>query len=302
MRFGMQPLEQRQFLSASLSTTGTLTYAPQQIYPTSTAQADDVVDVRRVNDDSAFADQVVARDGWTYIYIVEPGGMEKLQLSVPNATRDNVFGALANDLGGGEPLVYIERPVVHTLNNGTVLSGTEYFVVHADDVKRLNIDGGSGDDTISINKNVKLPTTLIGGSGNDTLLGGTKLDHLSGGSGDDTLTARGTGAVLEGGQGNDTILGSSTASDSLYGGAGRDNLDGGDLTPVVNPPVEGRKSPFGNGGASPTPIVPVIPTIPTVPATPVAINGIRDYLDGGEDIDTAKRDNNDVRVSIEVLT
>jgi hypothetical protein len=67
----------------------------------------------------------------------------------------------------------------------------------------------------------------------------------------------------------------------------------------VSPPVEGRKSPFGNGGLTPTPIV---PAVPTVPATPIAINGIRDYLDGGEDIDTAKRDNNDVRVSIEILS
>jgi Ca2+-binding RTX toxin-like protein len=173
------------------------------------------------------------------------------------------------------------------------------IILKPEDFSRISIDAGGGNDSIQVTANIKKPSTLLGGNGNDTLLGGSKNDYLSGGAGNDTLTARGTGAILEGGIGNDSLLGSVNASDSLFGGAGRDQLDGGDVAASTGTTVEGRKSPLGNGGLSPTPIVPIIPTVPT---TPVTISGIRDYLDGGEDVDTAKRDNADVRVSIEVLT
>ncbi|MEZ6089229.1 MAG: calcium-binding protein [Pirellulaceae bacterium] len=55
-------------------------------------------------------------------------------------------------------------------------------------VKQIYFSGGSGDDTLTVSENVKVPVRAIGGVGNDILGGGSGNDTLSGGSGNDTLT------------------------------------------------------------------------------------------------------------------
>lgn len=68
------------------------------------------------------------------------------------------------------------------------------------------MDGGAGNDLLSMaNAASYWESTLIGGSGNDILVGGRYIDHLNGGKGRD---------VLIGGWG----------ADSLYGGDGEDLL------------------------------------------------------------------------------
>ena len=67
---------------------------------------------------------------------------------------------------------------------------------------------------------------LLGGAGNDTLEGGAGNDYLLGGAGDDTLEGGAGDDTLEGGEGVDRLSGGA-GSDDLLGGAGNDRLEGG---------------------------------------------------------------------------
>ncbi len=70
------------------------------------------------------------------------------------------------------------------------------FVISADDgcnvvipkniVRRFNIDAGGGNDVVVL-KNVRLPATVLGSAGDDTLLGSEQSDQIVGGSGDDVI-------------------------------------------------------------------------------------------------------------------
>lgn len=91
----------------------------------------------------------------------------------------------------------------------------------AGDVER--VVGGSGNDTLVGNG---AANNLLGGAGNDTLTGGGGFDFLSGGAGDDTLSSGDDSDVINGDDGNDT-LGGDAGADTLSGGAGDDQLDGG---------------------------------------------------------------------------
>ena len=77
-----------------------------------------------------------------------------------------------------------------------------------------SLEGGGGNDTLTGGLGI---ASLYGGEGNDSLIGGSRNDLLDGGSGSD---------VLNGAAGNDTLLGG-TDADTLTGGAGIDSLDGG---------------------------------------------------------------------------
>ena len=95
--------------------------------------------------------------------------------------------------------------------------------------------GVDGDDNIVFNEaNGALPGAfLLGGSGNDVLIGGASVDFIFGGSGNDFLRGRGNDDRLFGGDGNDTQLGD-RGNDLVNGQAGRDlliwnNGDGSDL-------------------------------------------------------------------------
>ena len=76
------------------------------------------------------------------------------------------------------------------------------------------LNGGPGDDL------------LRGGEGNDALTGGTGDDTVRGGDGNDTLTGSSGDDVLKGSDGTDTVNGL-TGDDTLAGGEGNDTLDGG---------------------------------------------------------------------------
>ncbi|MGI9434687.1 MAG: putative Ig domain-containing protein, partial [Geminicoccaceae bacterium] len=87
------------------------------------------------------------------------------------------------------------------------------------------IDGGAGDDSLSGGRG---KDTLIGADGDDVIDGGSSHDTLFGGAGDDTLiggSASGGGKNTEIG-GNDTLNGGD-GFDTLFGGDGADTLFGG---------------------------------------------------------------------------
>jgi len=92
-------------------------------------------------------------------------------------------------------------------------------------VAGFEVNGGEGDDTVSVSGAIELPVTMRGGPGNDTLVGGGGPDKLIGGEGNDKVAGRGGGDVLYGGPGNDELLGG-PGNDVLRGGS-TDIMDGG---------------------------------------------------------------------------
>src|SRR5439155_26036785 len=103
-------------------------------------------------------------------------------------------------------LVVINGRAVASLNPSKVTSVVAY--------------GLGGSDTINIEAGV--PTTIIGGGGNDTLSGG--LAFIEGNEGNDSITGSTSDDVLDGGLGNDIIIGSA-GNDVIYGGDGADTID-----------------------------------------------------------------------------
>lgn len=67
--------------------------------------------------------------------------------------------------------------------------------------KRVTVDGGDGNDTLTTG----VAAALVGGAGNDTLNGSTKNDQLSGGAGDDVLRSNGGRDSLAAGIGNNVV-------------------------------------------------------------------------------------------------
>ncbi|MEZ6102613.1 MAG: calcium-binding protein [Pirellulaceae bacterium] len=114
-------------------------------------------------------------------------------------------------------------------------------------VRSLNISTKGGSDLV--NNNTNLPSTMYGGTGNDTLNGGSARDVIFGDAGNDTLNGNGGRDLLYGGIGNDDIVGGG-GDDSIYGGPGND-LAYGDFTSNVqsfNGAVAGNDRIIGNDG------------------------------------------------------
>jgi hypothetical protein len=56
---------------------------------------------------------------------------------------------------------------------------------NAASVSDIHVDGGAGNDKISVDSSVSTPATLLGGEGNDTLTAGSGDDEMDGGNGND---------------------------------------------------------------------------------------------------------------------
>lgn len=105
---------------------------------------------------------------------------------------------------------------------------------------KIRINGGFGDDLITIGsdqKPISIQTSISGGDGSDTLIGGAGNDTVSGGSGADLIAGAG---------GNDEINGDNGADD-LHGGDGRDSVCGGRGDDQLHDDA-GRDSIYGNAG------------------------------------------------------
>lgn len=92
-----------------------------------------------------------------------------------------------------------------------------------------NVMGGGGNDTII---GSALANDISGLDGQDSLDGGIGHDTLRGGRGDDTLIGGEGDDTLDGGEGQDSLIGGA-GRDTLNGGAGNDVLDGGDGDDVI---------------------------------------------------------------------
>jgi hypothetical protein len=91
-------------------------------------------------------------------------------------------------------------------------------------VRRIYVDAGTGNDFVE--QQVALPSTILGGEGDDLLLGGDNGDAITGGSGKDKIYGNGDRDLIDGSAGNDRLFGGD-GRDQIMGGAGRDTLDGG---------------------------------------------------------------------------
>ncbi len=94
-------------------------------------------------------------------------------------------------------------------------------------LRRIEIFGGRGDDTIRIDApGLRIGATINGGPGNDTISGGPRGDRLAGGLGDDTISGGDGNDEIFGGAGDDYLRGDRGA-DRIVGGEGNDAIDGG---------------------------------------------------------------------------
>ncbi len=95
-----------------------------------------------------------------------------------------------------------------------------------EDVERIEIYAGAGDDTVLFDPGVNIPTKIRGAKGNDILKGGDAFNAIYGGVGDDILYGGAKKDQLSGGNGADLIFGRGGA-DTIFGGKGNDVIDGG---------------------------------------------------------------------------
>lgn len=178
--------------------------------------------------------------------LVEPGAASDEVRSGDG--NDGVLAAAAPDgndifdLGGGfDQLSYARR---------------------ADPVSSDGISAGAGGERDQLTG----VDALIGGSGDDSLVGSETTRTLDGGPGNDALTGGEEANSLYGGLGNDTLVGNGGV-DAVGGGSGDDSLNGGDgddnikeylqeeeashlwVAPATKTPSGGNDSADGGGGS-----------------------------------------------------
>ena len=102
------------------------------------------------------------------------------------------------------------------------------------------VNGFNGHDTLL--GSFDLPSSLVGGDGDDTLRGGSAIDTLMGNNGNDSIIAGAGDDLVLGGDGADIVLDSDSLTagggndlislgdgvDTGFGGDGNDTIDGGD--------------------------------------------------------------------------
>lgn len=103
--------------------------------------------------------------------------------------------------------------------------------------------GGAGNDVLDMRGVTGGTTSIIGGSGHDTLIGASTLTSFWGGNGNDVLIGGAAGDNMSGDAGDDTLRGGGGA-DSFFGGAGNDTVSYSDHVARV---VATLGTPGGNG-------------------------------------------------------
>ncbi len=89
----------------------------------------------------------------------------------------------------------------------------------------VRLDLGDGKDWGYVSNGVPVPSTLLGGDGDDTLAGNEAPQTIDGGAGTDKIAGAQGADVLRGGDGNDSVDGGEGA-DQVEGGAGDDLMAG----------------------------------------------------------------------------
>lgn len=129
------------------------------------------------------------------IHLAMSVGMDKATLKVQGSDKSDVINiAMAN------------AQIVVSINAST-------FTIPAARVKKISVNGGKGNDRITIDDSVAVSADLFGGDGNDYLHGGKKPCRLWGQAGNDTLVGGPAADFFSGGPGIDTVDYSSRTED-----------------------------------------------------------------------------------------
>ncbi|HEY7630512.1 MAG TPA: calcium-binding protein [Thermoleophilaceae bacterium] len=88
----------------------------------------------------------------------------------------------------------------------------------------MHANGLGGDDAITVGNVGTFAVTASGGSGNDTLTGGSSSETLLGGSGNDTINPGGGLDFVSGDDGDDTVNVRDNTADLALGGVGNDTV------------------------------------------------------------------------------
>ena len=156
-------------------------------------------------------------------------------LSVANLTggaSNNVFtvsgwrgtGTITGAAGSSDQIVAVRDTDMTLTNTSLVAAGFGTLTLNG--IKTANLSGGDTGDVLRASAFTLGKVTLVGGAGDDLLLGGSKDDSLVGGTGNDVLIGGEGNDSLEGGDDRDLLIGGAGA-DSLFGGDGDDILIGG---------------------------------------------------------------------------
>lgn len=180
-------------------------------------------------DDSVSPAQIVVTDLDTSDeYRRDAGSMSSLRItcSSSSSSRDNEIYFLINSSQAPAlvPLTASGLPRVTLTGNG----GDDYIDASQTDL-RVSLNGGSGNDTLI---GGSFDDWFDGGSGNDILWGGSGDDTMLGGPGNDSMSGGDDQDVVNGQAGEDSLTGGD-GNDYVYGGAGRDTVDGGDGIDIV---------------------------------------------------------------------
>ncbi|MGS4984907.1 MULTISPECIES: calcium-binding protein [Pseudosulfitobacter] len=136
--------------------------------------------------------------------------------------------------------VELSTVVGGTLNNFGLIDG-DVTTKGGNDIVSNNgmmtgvLDLGADDDAYTAIAGGVVLGGVLGGTGNDTLTGGSNADFLDGGADNDRLFGRGGDDDLRGGLGSDFMSGGmgddqiigDDGSDKMFGGSGDDTLNGG---------------------------------------------------------------------------
>ena len=153
-------------------------------------------------------------------------GATKLKHGGLKVTGTNAGERIALRLQAGEPGI---------LQVDVNDDGSADFSFERADIRRITVDGRAGDDAVRIDESNgvftdTIPTTILGGRGNDTLAGGSGAETLRGGPGTDRIDGnRGNDVAFMGsgddtfvwdpGDGSDVVEGRSGADTMLFNGA-----------------------------------------------------------------------------------
>ena len=107
--------------------------------------------------------------------------------------------------------------------------GSAEFTVDRTGVTSIDVDGGDGSDSISVDESngqfENVPTTIDGGAGDDRIAGGSGNETLIGGSGDDTIDGNHGADTAYMGGGDDTFIWDpGDGSDVVEGQGGHDTM------------------------------------------------------------------------------
>ena len=163
------------------------------------------------------ADRIEGGDGKDTVSYADRNAPVSVSIGIGTADDGNATDDSATVPGKRDDIAYTVETIVGTELNDVIRVGSIGSSATAD------IDGKGGNDTLIADQRSK----LVGGAGNDTLIGSANVDTLEGGLGDDLLKGNAGADAENGGDGNDRFDQGSAidGGDTLVGGPGTDVAD-----------------------------------------------------------------------------